>query len=47
MLDSLPSEFPVSDRETMRSLLDRWMPAWSAIRKSVAPSQLVTPKAAV
>jgi Nuclease-related domain len=47
MLDSLPSEFPVSDRESMRSLLDRWMPAWSAIRKSVAPSQLVTPKAAV
>ena len=47
MLDSLPSEFPVSDRETMRSLLDRWTPAWSAIRKSVAPSQLVTPKAAV
>jgi Nuclease-related domain len=47
MLDSLPSEFPVSDRETMRSLLDRWMPAWSAIRKSVAPSQLVTPKAAI
>jgi hypothetical protein len=47
MLDSLPSEFPLSDRESMRSLLDRWMPAWSAIRKSVAPSQLVTPKAAV
>jgi len=47
MLDSLPSEFPVSDRETMRSLLERWMPAWSAIRKSVAPSQLAKPKAAI
>jgi hypothetical protein len=47
MLDSLPSEFPVSDRETMRTLLERWMPAWSAIRKSVAPSQLATPKAAI
>ena len=47
MLDSLPSEFPVSDRETMRALLERWMPAWSAIRKSVAPSQLATPKAAI
>jgi hypothetical protein len=47
MLDSLPSEFPVSDRETMRSLLERWMPAWSSIRKSVAPSQLATPKAAI
>jgi hypothetical protein len=47
MLDSLPSEFPVSDRETMRTLLERWMPAWSAIRNSVAPSQLATPKAAI
>ena len=47
MLDSLPSEFPVSDRETMRTLLERWMPAWSAIKKAVAPSQLATPKAAI
>lgn len=47
MLDSMPSEFPVSDRETMRTLLERWMPAWSAIRKSVAPSQLAAPKAAI
>jgi hypothetical protein len=47
MLDSLPSEFPVSDRETMRTVLERWMPAWSAIRKSVAPSQLAAPKAAI
>ncbi len=47
MLESLPSEFPVSDRETMRAMLERWMPAWSAIRKSVAPSQLVDPKPAV
>ena len=47
MLDSLPSEFPVSDRETMRTLLERWMPAWTAIRKTVAPSQLATPKAAI
>jgi hypothetical protein len=47
MLDSLPSELPVSDRETMRTVLERWMPAWSAIRKSVAPSQLAAPKAAI
>ena len=47
MLDSLPSEFPVSDRETMRTVLERWMPGWSAIRKSVAPSQLAAPKAAI
>src|ERR1700722_17543009 len=40
MLDSLPSEFPVSDRETMRTLLERWMPAWTAIGKAVAPSSL-------
>ena len=47
MLDSLPSEFPVADRETMRTVLERWMPGWSAIRKSVAPSQLAAPKAAI
>jgi len=47
MLGSLPSEFPVSDRETMRSLLERWMPAWSAIRRAVTPSQLAAPKAAI
>jgi Nuclease-related domain len=47
MLDSLPSEFPASDRETMRTLLERWMPAWTAIRKAVAPSRLATPKAAI
>jgi len=47
MLDSLPSEFPVADRDTMRNLLERWMPAWAAIRKAVRPSQLVTPKAAI
>src|SRR5579863_5734512 len=47
MLESLPSEFPVADRETMRTVLERWMPAWSSIRKAVAPSQLATPKAAI
>ena len=47
MLDSLPSEFPASDREVMRALLERWMPAWAAIRKSLAPSQLAAPKAAI
>ena len=47
MLDSLPSDFPASERDLMRSLLEGWMPAWAAIKKSVAPSQLVTPKAAI
>jgi Nuclease-related domain len=47
MLDSLPSEFPASDREAMSVLLERWMPSWNAIKKSVAPSQLALPKAAI
>lgn len=47
MLDSLPSEFPVADRETMRTVLERWMPAWTAIRQAVTPSRLATPKAAI
>ena len=47
MLDSLPSEFPASERDLMRSLLEGWMPAWAGIKKSVAPSQLAAPKAAI
>jgi hypothetical protein len=47
MLDSLPSEFPASDREAMSVLLERWMPAWADIKKTVAPSQLASPKAAI
>ena len=47
MLDSLPSDFPASERDLMRSLLEGWMPAWAAVKKSVAPSQLATPKAAI
>ena len=47
MLDSLPSEFPASERDLMRSLLEGWMPAWAAVKKSVAPSQLATPKPAI
>jgi len=47
MLDSLPSEFPASDREAMSVLLERWMPAWNDIKKSAAPSQLALPKAAI
>ena len=47
MLDSLPSEFPASDREAMRALLDRWMPAWDAIKRAARPSKLALPKAAI
>jgi hypothetical protein len=47
MLDSLPSDFPASERDLMRSVLEGWMPAWAAVKKSVAPSQLATPKPAI
>jgi len=47
MLESLPAEFPNSALESIRPLLDRWMPTWQVIRKSVAPSQLAAPKAAI
>jgi len=47
MLDSLPSDFPASERDLMRSMLEGWMPAWAAVKKSVAPSQLATPKPAI
>lgn len=46
MLESLPAEFPASDRESMRGLLERWMPAWNLIQQSVTPSKLAWPKAA-
>jgi hypothetical protein len=47
MLESLPAEFPNTSPEAIRPLLDRWMPAWQVIRKSVAPSQLAAPKPAI
>lgn len=47
MLESLPAEFPASDHQAMSVLLERWMPAWSTIKKSVAPSKLAAPKAAI
>jgi hypothetical protein len=47
MLDSLPSEFPASDRDAMGSLLERWKPAWEGIRKAARPSKLALPKAAI
>jgi hypothetical protein len=47
MLDSLPSEFPASDREAMSSLLERWMPSWNTIKKAAVPSKLALPKAAI
>jgi hypothetical protein len=47
MLDSLPSEFPATDRMAMGALLERWMPGWQAIRQSVRPSKLALPKAAI
>ena len=47
MLDSLAAEFPASDRQAMSSLLDRWMPSWRLIEKSVTPSKLASPKPAI
>jgi hypothetical protein len=47
MLESMAAEFPVSDRETMRSLLERWMPAWNAIRQASSPSRLAGARAAL
>ncbi|HEX4024640.1 MAG TPA: nuclease-related domain-containing protein [Steroidobacteraceae bacterium] len=46
-LESLSAEFPVSDREAMSEMLERWQPTWELIKGSVAPSKLATPKAAV
>ena len=45
MLESLPAEFPTSDREAMSVLLERWQPAWELIKKSVVPSKLAMLKA--
>jgi hypothetical protein len=47
MLDSLPSEFPASDREAMATLMQHWNPAWTAIKKAAVPSKLALPKAAI
>ena len=47
MLESLPSEFPASDRQAMGALLDRWMPGWDAVKRTAKPSQLALPKAAI
>ena len=47
MLDSLPAEFPASDRESMSALIQRWLPGWNLIRQSVSPSKLAWPKAAI
>jgi hypothetical protein len=46
-LESLTAEFPRSDREAMSELLERWTPQWEALKNSLAPSKLATPKAAV
>jgi hypothetical protein len=31
----------------MSALLERWMPGWRMIEKSVVPSKLASPKAAI
>jgi hypothetical protein len=47
MLDSLAAEFPASDRQAMSAVLERWMPSWRLIEKTVTPSKLASPKAAI
>jgi len=47
MLESLAAEVPASDRHAMSGLLERWIPAWLLIVKSVTPSKLASPKAAI
>jgi hypothetical protein len=47
MLDSLAAEFPPADRQSMAGLLERWMPGWRVIVRSVTPSRLTSPKAAI
>jgi hypothetical protein len=47
MLESLPSEFPASDRDAMSTLLERWMPSWNAVKQAAVPSKLALPKAAI
>jgi hypothetical protein len=47
MLESLPAEFPNTAPESIRPLLERWMPTWNEVRKSVTPSKLAAPKPAI
>lgn len=47
MLESLPAEFPNTAPDSIRPMLDRWMPTWNVIGKSVAPSRLAAPKPAI
>ncbi len=47
MLESLAAEFPGATLAASQPLFQRWQPSWEAIRRSVAPSQLAAPKAAV
>ncbi len=47
MLESLATEFPMVSDEVRDDLLERWMPSWELLKRSVAPSELVAPKAAI
>jgi hypothetical protein len=47
MLDSLSAEFPPSDRQAISAMLERWMPGWRLIERTVLPSKLASPKAAI
>ena len=47
MLESLSAEFPPVGDDVRSDLLERWMSSWELLKQSVAPSELVAPKAAI
>jgi hypothetical protein len=47
MLESLATDFPAIDRQTVGALPDIWMDEWRSLRAASVPSSLVEPKAAV
>jgi Nuclease-related domain len=47
MLESLASDFPAIDRQTVGALPEQWMAEWSVLRAATTPSMLMEPKAAI
>ncbi len=46
-LESLTAEFPMSDRMAVSDLLERYTAPWDLLKKSVSPSRLAVPRAAL
>jgi len=47
LLDSLSAEFPPLEREMLRTLLERWLPAWQRLCAATSPSRLDRPRPAI